>query len=357
MRQAIAAGFALATCIAPCMAQDSSSSVRIYGVMDVGLTHVNNVAGTSSTTMDSGQFMSSRIGFQGTEDLGSGWSALFTLEGGLGVDTGTATMFNRQSFVGLKTPAGTITAGRQYDFIYVTHLPLGTELIVGGLESGVSGGPGGTAGSIKPIDSHYGGTRYDNTVKWVQSWGRFTVGYMRGLGLEDAVAGSTRRVDSALLHYRGEQLVVGLGWVKDDYAAANAGNTANEVTAVKALYTLGNNRIYANYAQAKARNSLARNKPLGLGVLFGITSRFDLGLGVGYVRATNPAGASTHLTQWSLGSMYKLSKRTGLYALFATNGSADDTVYHGNVGAPGGAAQPSSDARQSVVRLGIVHRF
>lgn len=357
MRQTLFAGALLACCSPGAWAQ-AADGVAIYGVVDAGVTHVDNVAGSAVTTQDSGIFQSSRFGFRGSEDLGGGLRALFTLEAGVNVDTGTNNgLFNRQAYVGLATPAGTLTLGRQYDFLYVTHLPLGMELLVGGMDSGLAGGPGGSAGSIKPIDVHFGGYRYDNSAKWVSTFGPVTVGYMRGLGQEHAVVGSTSRVDSALLHYRSGPFAIGAAWTRDDYNAASSGNGANQVAGVKALYTTGPYSVFLNYAEGKSRNSPARNKPLAAGVLYAATAALDLGVGVGRTRVTNAVGASTAMTQWNLGAMYKLSRRTGAYLLLGSNESDDALVYRGHVGSPGGASAPSSDERQTAVRVGIVHRF
>ena len=67
----------------------------------------------SNNKITSGAASASRIGFKGSEDLGGGMAAIFTLESGVKIDTGeldaTNTLFNRQAFVGLKTTAGTVT--------------------------------------------------------------------------------------------------------------------------------------------------------------------------------------------------------------------------------------------------------
>ncbi|MBK7685506.1 MAG: porin [Rhodocyclaceae bacterium] len=60
----------------------AQSNVTIYGIVDVAYTHSSS--GSSSTSgIDSGGWSSSRMGFRGTEDLGDGLKALFTLEYGL----------------------------------------------------------------------------------------------------------------------------------------------------------------------------------------------------------------------------------------------------------------------------------
>lgn len=69
----------------------AQSTVTVYGLLDEGIVHTTNAdaAGHSITKMPSltGSFPS-RIGFRGTEDLGGGLQAVFTLEAGLLLDTG-----------------------------------------------------------------------------------------------------------------------------------------------------------------------------------------------------------------------------------------------------------------------------
>jgi predicted porin len=68
--------------------------VSIYGLIDLGLTYYSNAVktgggGASLLRMDSGIAQGSRIGFKGTEDLGGGLNAFFTLETGFGADDGS----------------------------------------------------------------------------------------------------------------------------------------------------------------------------------------------------------------------------------------------------------------------------
>lgn len=70
-------------------------------------TGTNAIGGT--TGMASG---SSRIGFRGQEDLGGGLKAIFQLEGATPVDTGAATLFERDTYVGLDGSFGTVKLGK-----------------------------------------------------------------------------------------------------------------------------------------------------------------------------------------------------------------------------------------------------
>jgi predicted porin len=137
-------------------AAQAQSSVTVYGILDVGFVgsqyngtsatanaaNVNNPAvgggaTTKQTTAGFGQSAesTSRIGFKGTEDLGGGTQAIFTLELGLSPmsngasnsNTGVTAVsqpavfgqINRQTFVGLKKNGlGTATIGTQYTPIF-----------------------------------------------------------------------------------------------------------------------------------------------------------------------------------------------------------------------------------------------
>ena len=136
-------------------AAQAQSSVTVYGILDVGFVgsayqgtgttqNAANTGGNQATpgvtqkqsTAGFGQSAesTSRIGFKGTEDLGGGMKALFTLELGLSPDSNGASysgttnaitqpavfgQINRQTFVGLnKTGLGTATIGTQYTPVF-----------------------------------------------------------------------------------------------------------------------------------------------------------------------------------------------------------------------------------------------
>lgn len=119
----------------------AQTNVTIYGVADAYVSYQNvnggaasNVAGQAhgrdTVNVGSGGLTGSRLGFKGTEDLGNGLKAVFTLEYGLDLvnDSGiganavgatsqslrAGTAFARQQFVGLSGGFGTVSFGRQY---------------------------------------------------------------------------------------------------------------------------------------------------------------------------------------------------------------------------------------------------
>lgn len=98
----------------------AQSSVTLYGVLDDGLNFTSNADGHHAFSMVSGDTAETSFGLRGTEDLGDGLNAIFTLENGVNINSGAfnegGRLFGRQSFVGLASQsAGTLSLGRQYD--------------------------------------------------------------------------------------------------------------------------------------------------------------------------------------------------------------------------------------------------
>ncbi|MBU3604341.1 porin [Polynucleobacter sp. AP-Kaivos-20-H2] len=137
---------ALAAMTAFAGAAQAQSSVTVYGILDVGYaggkatdtsaTGVKTV--TNVSQFGQSQESSSRLGFKGTEDLGGGSSAFFTVELGLNPESANisggsvpfdkwqqtsnnpgSAVDNRQSFAGLKKNGiGQFAFGRQYTVIF-----------------------------------------------------------------------------------------------------------------------------------------------------------------------------------------------------------------------------------------------
>jgi len=148
--------FALAATTAFAGAAQAQSSVTVYGILDMGYVGSNAIEVAAPTAANAGNTVrnqqttkvqkngfgngaeqTSRLGFKGTEDLGGGASAFFTVELGLTpqnseLSGGTAkdavqnnmnasgsAVDNRQSFVGVKKNGlGQFAFGRQYTPIF-----------------------------------------------------------------------------------------------------------------------------------------------------------------------------------------------------------------------------------------------
>ena len=106
-------------------AAQAQSSVTVYGILDVGYIGGNEKGTGKSTVKQTGNSFgqsaesTSRLGFKGTEDLGGGKSAFFTVEVALAPNSDQAissgATSNRQTFAGLKSNGlGQAAFGTQY---------------------------------------------------------------------------------------------------------------------------------------------------------------------------------------------------------------------------------------------------
>src|SRR5450830_1786930 len=85
----------------------AQSNVVMYGRINVGMVNYSGYgAGQGSLTRQNN--LSSRLGFKGTEDLGGGLNALFMIESGFNPDTGSGSLGNRETTIGLQAPFGRV---------------------------------------------------------------------------------------------------------------------------------------------------------------------------------------------------------------------------------------------------------
>ena len=298
----------------------AQTNVTIYGLIDGGIEHQTGGANGAVTKLTSGVQNASRIGFKGTEDLGGGMSALFTLENGFALDTGAAlqngALFGRQAFVGLKGGFGAVTMGRQYTPIFTS--------LCGAIDPFACGLAGNAANLMSQggVPTVFGATsgngpRTTNSVKYaspVLSNVQAEVTY--GFG-ETAGNNSAARTVGAQLGYGAGPLVLRLAY--NNVNDATAANSA-KVTLLGAKYDFGMAAVHAAYAinkgavaggpnivQADTRDTL-----IGVSVPFGASTFL-----ASYIQKKDKTAAANDAKQFALGYTYALSKRTNLYTSYA----------------------------------------
>ena len=95
--------------LALAMAQASAqSALTPFGTLDVTAEHVHAEGVSRQSRISSN---SSGFGFRGSESLGDGWKALYQIEGGINVDSGTGGINSRDTYVGLAGPLGMLRLG------------------------------------------------------------------------------------------------------------------------------------------------------------------------------------------------------------------------------------------------------
>ncbi|MFP3802624.1 porin, partial [Paraburkholderia sp. SIMBA_027] len=74
----------------------AQSSITLYGLISAGVGYATNQGGKNAWQALSGTNQNPRWGLKGKEDLGQGLSAIFQLENGFNVMTGTAAQNGRE---------------------------------------------------------------------------------------------------------------------------------------------------------------------------------------------------------------------------------------------------------------------
>lgn len=334
-------------------AAHAQGSVTVYGIADAGMTWINNVGGRSQVKVDSGQAAASRLGFRGVEDLGGGLKAVFNLEAGLNLDTGAtqsaAKFFNRASFVGLSSSQwGTLTLGRQVDFLHSDLPPDSVPILQGGMAAGWQSAAG------QQLDIHYGPAVFDNTIKWKQQIGAVKFGLMYGMGNEVSNGPGREWMASTYATYEAGPLSIGVGYSKDNYVTAV---TARQALGVRGLYKGNGYLVLANLGQGKDPRDKSKITSSEVAFMANITPQWSAGAGIGFASVTTKIGARAKLTQPTMATKYTLSRRTTLYAAMSSNHSNNTAAVAPTISAPGGASLPSTGRSQTGLRVGVMHTF
>ena len=312
----------------------AQSSVVIYGTVDAGFVSERGGVNGNVNKLDSGIASASRIGFKGTEDLGSGLSALFVLESGFGVDNGqqdvAGTLFNRQAYVGLSSKTtGTLTLGRQYTPWYNTLSKVADPF---------AAGYAGSAKNLFPAN-----TRTSNTVLYTSpNFNGFDADVAYTFG-EQAESNKIGRKIGASAGYSNGPLNARIAYnnTSNDTALTETGSGRNWLAA--ANYDFAVAKAYVAYGANKGQNSAIRNN--GNVNAFNYTSAgYSTDSTTALIGATVPVGpagtvmasiihvndknsANADANQFSLGYSYALSKRTSTYASYAKISNKNNAGY------------------------------
>ncbi|MGS0743410.1 porin [Glaciimonas sp. GG7] len=352
----------------------AQSSVNIYGIVDTGITYSNNIekedgTGTGSKfSMNSGVIQGSRIGFKGTEDLGSGLSAIFQIESGFDNSTGGGAQgkfFNRKSVVGLSGGFGTVLFGNQTDMLDDA----------GALTSNQD------FGSIVSKTTHnlnrLGGARVSNSIRYNtpemkgftgsviyglgEQAGKVSAGQSFGLGgiyKNDALALYAGYFQSKFGKNPSDSLVgqlVALGEYEGVDLPAD-GTTAAKTLSLGGSYEAGPARIYSNWSRVKVP-TVGRQDVYEIGTDYALSAPLHLLASVQHVRYTSELDSSSkkpNTNQLNLGVDYFLTKRTDVYGFLSyAKGSHESPVGVWD----DAATKPNGSSKQTSMSVGIRHKF
>jgi predicted porin len=357
-----------ATFVGAAHGQTNSSSVQLYGIVDSGVEHVTNVgpghADITRVPSLSGGQLPSRIGFRGSEDLGNGIKAIFTLESGFGVDTGQSLqggrLFGRQAFVGLSGDWGTLTVGRHWSMVFYSMLD--ADVI----------GPASL--SLAALDSYIPNARTDNSILYRGTFKGFTIGATYSTGrdtLQPAncageTSSSTCHAWSAMLKY--DTPMWGAAVAYDRLNGGPAGtfigqpagtvasaNNMDSRTIVNGYMKLGETKVGGGWIQRKlkAKPTERSTDIYFLGLSHPFTSEFSVDGQIVNLRDERPNSNARMLV---IRTNYALSKRTSVYAL-AGRVLNDSNAAYSISGGEIASSAPTAGGGQTGTMLGIRHAF
>ncbi|PLY46922.1 porin [Janthinobacterium sp. ROICE36] len=323
----------------------AQSSVVIYGTVDAGFVSERGGVNGNVNKIDSGVASASRLGFKGTEDLGSGLSALFVLESGFNVDSGAQgnneALFGRQAYVGLSSKTtGTLTLGRQYTPWYNTLSKVADPF---------AAGYAGSAKNLFPANT----TRTSNTVL-------YTSPNFNGFDADVAYSTANNGTESLVSSRIGRQIGASVGYANGPLNARLAYNTTSNDKQVGATTTVAEAgsarnwlvaanydfavaKAYAAYGVNKGANSSTRNNG-NLNAFNYVSANTSDDSTTALIGATVPvgpagtvmasvihvndkSGLNADANQFAVGYSYALSKRTSTYASYAKISNKNNAGY------------------------------
>lgn len=357
--------FAVAALSMASVAAMAQTSVSLYGIVDAAVRSESTVtAGTNGghvKGLAAGGMSQSRLGINVSEDLGDGWRALANLEHRFMSDTGaqsSASDFWRQAWVGLITPVGRITLGRQYNVLFdLTTSTFAAYKYSPYIEQ------------FKPELGLSVGNRQSNMVKYALSQGPFTMeaqisagegtgdktvggmaryqmgGFAFGAGMLNAKDPAGKQVKGTVFGagYNAGPLYLNLGYGKNKFDAGfSPALIVGYSTALVSPATPGNQILSAIAFDVKDRDLLS------MGFTYDLTSQFNIGAQYYKMSQSHRSVArESEANMFSMVADYKLSKRTDVYAEYdkiSISSSSPVTFVNGKRGRTGYMA-------------GVRHRF
>ncbi|MCK2095531.1 porin [Thauera aromatica] len=350
---------------APVFAQ---SNVTVYGIADVyygfGKYDDNKFNG-----IESGGIAGSRLGFKGSEDLGNGLKAVFTLEYSIDLDknegVGTSGLRSRQQFAGLQGGFGFIGAGRQYapGYFYVAKYDTSAIVPLSPYHKFVgANGSNIQAGSA---------SRINNSVNYISpNFGGLTVNAIYGFNEvnqdENRTAGDLAQIGAdysngplsvSLIYSQVKQDAGSIG--SEKYEPTRIGGTAGLTVAddtkkewfVGASYDFKVVKVTGMYNSVEdADNNSDTNNVWALGAIVPVSAAGSVRLS--YAAADNDRDDSD-ADGWTVYYFHGLSKRTTLYTGYARI-SNDDATSHSLLASTAGQG---ADENASSFVVGVNHTF
>jgi len=357
-----------------------AQNVQLYGVLGAGVMSGDGFGSSNKEFNGLGEQMhsSNRWGIKGTEDLGNGVTAKFTLESNMSLRTGAAgkdsggtgaagtTLFDREANIALSSSdLGQIQLGRGKNFLY----NIADEFDARG---------NWNFGGLKPIARYagfYSGSgvsRFDNMV-------RYTSPEIAGFKVDGAYSFGNQLADT---EYK-SSYNVGVRWTQGPldvaytYEEARLSNAviSEKINLVAAKYAV-TDQLTVNVGYATTDNPTAQTtyyasstKADGktdantwfAGAKYKLNDRISFNAAYYDVQDKVTSGKND-VQMTAVGAIYSFSKRTEVFIDYVTanrasGASAPFTIYDRWIPNGDGSTVSDSKYKQSAVAIGMQHRF
>ncbi|MBS0509014.1 MAG: porin [Proteobacteria bacterium] len=330
-------------------AAHAQTEVKLSGFVDLNLEYLKDSSPKGTLKrISSGGLNNSRFNISGSEDLGNGGKAFFTIEPMFSADTGALDSQFRQSFVGLRGGWGDVSLGRQFTPSFWV--------------AGYADPNWASAYSmVNSMVFFYAPYRVDNSIQYkTPSFNGLSGRFMYSFGKEDTTKAG--RFISTAVEYRNGPLFVGFAsekaYTRDIKNSAQINDSRDNY--LSAVYRIGGVEptfIYHTYngyyAYPPYVGFTSKGWDAQLGVRWNIDGRHRVHASFVHRSDDNnkAIGTANGLTA---GYIYGLSKRTDLYVLAShvQNKKGVSVAYPVTW-----SANPASGQNPTGVAIGIRHAF
>lgn len=352
------AAAALVFCSGTALAQ---GQVSMSGTLDAGYHQNTNVQGKGLKRLES-RHEPSFLRFSGFEDLGGGWQARFALDMSVQVDSGASNVWGREASVGLSSRDwGSITLGRQYDtmidlvgvdpprFNSVTAVHVGNwDRSAGNFLNNMvkyrTPSLGGLTGTVmySPAED---GSSSTNSGKSMGAAATYVSGPLR-------VSAALLRIDG--LTHRPLNEVGRSNAFGARFASTGASIVTNDtIGGIGAYYDLPGWRVLGEVTRAKLEAVTTGKRETYRTIAAGVVKSpneigFRPGVGVSYSAVSDSRYTSVYAIL-----DYYFTRRTDAYVRVVSQRATGPAGQRAALYLEG----PSSDSRQTVIGVGVTHRF
>ena len=355
-----------------------AQEVQIYGRANVGVDQYSATGATAGSAADlKSRYrvfdQSSRLGFRGAEDLGGGMKAIYQIESGVNIDTGTTTgqggqantsagtLATRDSYAGLEGGFGRVQFGR----LALWYTNGNVEQMTANL---VNIGTPESAGALSKISQPL--TRQSNVAMYTSpNFSGANVGFYYVPNSEAAQANTN--TDGNITGLVGTYS--GIVNVKADWAKNKAQTGAAPVSDITGI-KVGVGYPYAPGAEVSLIVISLQQTNVGAGQdtvkQAGFVLNWEQVFGniqglAQYGRSNKPTGCTganvcdnQESSSYMVGARYLLSKRTAVYATYNKTTNKDaSTLDYKSAGYTSANPGIGAGADPQIIGVGILHNF